>query len=82
MRKSCLTDQQVINIYSNIKFNITYVFFKMKRGGMAPRIHGSAMMAALAYAFWLRGQWPEPLTLAGIALLVAGVIGGVRVKAV
>lgn len=31
---------------------------------------------------WLRSQWPEPLTLAGIALLVAGVIGGVRVKAV
>jgi drug/metabolite transporter (DMT)-like permease len=39
-------------------------------------------LAALSYAFWLRGQWPEPLTLTGIALLVAGVIGGVRVKAV
>lgn len=39
-------------------------------------------LAALAYAFWLRGQWPAPLTLTGIALLVAGVIGGVRVKAV
>jgi drug/metabolite transporter (DMT)-like permease len=39
-------------------------------------------LAALSYAFWLRGQWPEPLTLAGIALLVIGVIGGVRVKAV
>lgn len=38
-------------------------------------------LAALSYAFWLRGQWPEPLTLAGIALLVAGVIGGVRVRA-
>lgn len=38
-------------------------------------------LAALSYAFWLRGQWPEPLTLAGIALLVAGVIGGLRVKA-
>lgn len=38
-------------------------------------------LAALGYAFWLRGHWPEPLTLAGIALLVAGVIGGVRVKA-
>ena len=36
----------------------------------------------LKNADWLRGQWPEPLTLAGIALLVAGVIGGVRVKAV
>jgi drug/metabolite transporter (DMT)-like permease len=39
-------------------------------------------LAALGYAFWLRGQWPEPLTLTGIALLVLGVIGGVRVKAV
>jgi drug/metabolite transporter (DMT)-like permease len=39
-------------------------------------------LAALAYAFWLRGQWPEPLALSGIALLVAGVIAGVRVKAV
>jgi drug/metabolite transporter (DMT)-like permease len=38
-------------------------------------------LSALAYAFMLRGQWPEPLTLAGIALLVAGVIAGVRVKA-
>ena len=39
-------------------------------------------LAALAYAFWLRGQWPEPLTLTGIALLVTGVIAGVRVKAI
>jgi drug/metabolite transporter (DMT)-like permease len=39
-------------------------------------------LAALGYAFWLRGHWPEPLTLVGIALLVLGVIGGVRVKAV
>ncbi len=39
-------------------------------------------LAALAYTFALRGQWPEPLTLAGIALLVTGVVGGVRVKAV
>lgn len=38
-------------------------------------------LAALTYAFWLRGQWPEPFTLAGIALLVAGVVGGLRVKA-
>lgn len=38
-------------------------------------------LAALGYAFWLRGHWPEPLTLAGIALLVAGVVGGVRIKA-
>lgn len=39
-------------------------------------------LAALAYAFLLRGQWPEPLTLTGIALLVLGVVGGVRVKPV
>ncbi|MDP4621438.1 MAG: DMT family transporter [Hydrogenophaga sp.] len=38
-------------------------------------------LAALSYAFVLRGQWPEPLTLVGIALLVTGVIAGVRVKA-
>jgi drug/metabolite transporter (DMT)-like permease len=30
-------------------------------------------LAALAYAFALRGQWPEPGTALGIALLVAGV---------
>ena len=39
-------------------------------------------LAALAYAFALRGHWPEPLTLAGMALLVVGVIAGVRVKPV
>jgi drug/metabolite transporter (DMT)-like permease len=39
-------------------------------------------LAALTYAFCLRGEWPEPLTLAGIALLVVGVIGGLRVKAI
>ncbi len=37
-------------------------------------------LAALAYAFALRGHGPEPLTLLGIALLVVGVIAGVRVK--
>jgi drug/metabolite transporter (DMT)-like permease len=37
-------------------------------------------LSALAYAFVLRGQWPEPLTLIGIGLLVFGVIAGVRVK--
>jgi drug/metabolite transporter (DMT)-like permease len=37
-------------------------------------------LSALAYAFVLRGQWPEPLTLIGIGLLVVGVIAGVRVK--
>lgn len=38
-------------------------------------------LSALGYAFWLRGHWPEPLTLAGIAMLVAGVMVGVRVRA-
>ena len=33
---------------------------------------------ALTYAFALRGQWPEPLTLAGIVLLVAGVVIALR----
>jgi len=37
-------------------------------------------LAALAYAYMLRGQMPGPLTLAGIALLVAGVAWAVRVR--
>lgn len=37
-------------------------------------------LAALAYAFILRGTAPEPLTLAGIACLVVGVLRAVRVK--
>ena len=37
-------------------------------------------LAALAYAFALRGEWPEPLTLLGIALLIAGVSWAVRIK--
>ncbi|HZH43037.1 MAG TPA: DMT family transporter [Lysobacter sp.] len=37
-------------------------------------------LAALAYAFIHRGQWPEPLTLAGIGLLIAGVVWAVRLK--
>jgi len=36
-------------------------------------------LAALAYAFMLRGQSPGPVTLAGIALLVAGVLWALRV---
>lgn len=35
-------------------------------------------LAALAYALALRGQWPEGLTLAGVALLVAGVLWALR----
>ncbi|MGE8630161.1 DMT family transporter [Achromobacter denitrificans] len=37
-------------------------------------------LAALAYAFILRGQMPQPLTLAGIACLMIGVLRAVRVK--
>ena len=37
-------------------------------------------LAALAYAFVLRGQWPVPATLAGIALLVAGVLWALRAR--
>ncbi|MBI5268900.1 MAG: DMT family transporter [Burkholderiales bacterium] len=37
-------------------------------------------LSALAYAFVLRGQWPGPATLAGIALLVAGVAWALRVE--
>lgn len=37
-------------------------------------------LAALAYAFMLRGAWPDRLTLAGIALLIAGVVWALRVK--
>lgn len=39
-------------------------------------------LAALSYAFVWRGQWPEPLTLAGIGLLVAGVLRALRIKPV
>ena len=37
-------------------------------------------LAALAYAFALRGQMPRPLTLLGIGLLIGGVLWAVRVK--
>ena len=37
-------------------------------------------LAALAYAFVLRAQMPGPVTLAGIALLVAGVVWALRVR--
>ena len=35
-------------------------------------------LSALAYAFVLRGEWPGPLTLTGIGLLVAGVMWALR----
>lgn len=37
-------------------------------------------LAALAYAFALRGRAPQPLTLLGIALLVGGVVWALRVR--
>ncbi len=37
-------------------------------------------LAALAYAFMLRGQMPGAVTLAGISLLVAGVVWALRVR--
>ena len=39
-------------------------------------------LAALAYAFLLRGTWPNALTQLGIGLLMAGVLWGVRIKPV
>ncbi len=39
-------------------------------------------LAALAYAFVLRGQWPAPATFAGVALLVAGVLWALRARPV
>jgi len=39
-------------------------------------------LAALAYAFMLRGQMPSGLTLLGIGLLIAGVLWAVRIKPV
>lgn len=35
-------------------------------------------LSALAYAFVLRGQWPAPMTVAGIVALVAGVAWALR----
>lgn len=37
-------------------------------------------LAALAYAFVLRGTWPGPATAAGIVLLVAGVLIALRAR--
>jgi drug/metabolite transporter (DMT)-like permease len=38
-------------------------------------------LSALAYAFMLRRSWPQAETLAGVALLVAGVLWALRSKA-
>jgi drug/metabolite transporter (DMT)-like permease len=37
-------------------------------------------LAALSYALLLRGEWPAASTLAGVALLVAGVLWALRIK--
>ncbi len=37
-------------------------------------------LTALSYAFVLRQQWPQPQTLAGIVLLVAGVMWALRAR--
>lgn len=37
-------------------------------------------LAALSYAYALRGQWPQPLTVLGVLLLVAGVLWALRVR--
>ena len=37
-------------------------------------------LAALAYAYLWRGQWPELLTAAGLVLLVAGVLWALRTR--
>jgi drug/metabolite transporter (DMT)-like permease len=37
-------------------------------------------LAALAYAFALRASWPPPATLAGIGLLIAGVLWALRIR--
>lgn len=39
-------------------------------------------LSALTYAYALRAEWPVPLTLAGIALLVLGVLRAARVQPV
>ena len=39
-------------------------------------------LAALAYVFLLRGQWPAPVMIAGIVLLLAGVVWAVRIRPV
>ncbi len=39
-------------------------------------------LAALAYAFLVRGSWPPALTIAGIGLLVAGVLWALRQRPV
>ena len=37
-------------------------------------------LSALAYAFALRGRWPQPVTVLGILLLIAGVAWALRAR--
>jgi drug/metabolite transporter (DMT)-like permease len=37
-------------------------------------------LSALSFAYVLRGQWPDALTLFGVVLLVAGVLWALRVR--
>ena len=37
-------------------------------------------LAALSYAYMLRAAWPAPMTLVGVALLVAGVVWALRIR--
>lgn len=37
-------------------------------------------LAALTYSYLLREQWPAPLTIVGIGLLIGGVLSAVRIK--
>lgn len=39
-------------------------------------------LSALAYAYLLKGRWPDLLTLTGISLVLIGVIGAVSIKPV
>ena len=45
---------------------------------LAAQLIAFETLAALAYAFVLRGQWPAPATVAGIVLLVTGVMLALR----
>ena len=46
--------------------------------GLAGQLIVFETLSALAYAFVLRGHWPDAATLAGVALLVAGVAWALR----
>jgi len=48
--------------------------------GLAGQLIVFETLAALAYAFMLRGRAPAPLALAGIAILVAGVAWALRAR--